>query len=306
MSYKPINLTMKFLITGATGFVGSAVVDELLAAGHSVVGLARSDASAALLQAKGVQVLRGTLADHSVLKQGASECEGVAHLAFDHDFAKFAENAVEERAAIEALASALEGTNKPLVVTSGTMAMVRENLVGSEDTPVDMESPMKIRTATETVVLALAARGIRSSVVRLAPSVHGDGDRGFVYRISAAAKEHGESLYIGQGSNCWPAVHRRDAARLYRLALEKGVAGSRYHAVGEEAVPTRAIAEAIGQSLQVPVVSKTVQDAVQRLGFVGYPFAADSRASSTKTQQELGWTPREATLLEDIGKGVYN
>lgn len=297
---------MRVFVTGATGFIGQAVVQELLDAGHSVVGLARSDTSAEALKSKGVAVIRGSLEDLEAIKQGASESDGVINLAFNHDFTKFAENVKVEYTAIMAMSDILAGSNRPLVLASGTMMLPKGELA-TEDSRPDMNSPVNVRAATEKELDTLASRGVRASAIRLAPTVHGDGDHGFIHRITQVASAKGESIYIGEGFNRWPAVHRRDAARLFRLALEKGVAGTRYHAVAEEGVEWKDIAEAIGKAAAIPTVSKTFEQAMAHFdgSFIGLVVSADNPSSSKKTQEQLGWTPTGPTLLTDIKAGVY-
>lgn len=297
---------MRVFVTGATGFIGQAVVQELLDAGHTVVGLARSEASAAALKAKGVAVIQGSLEDIEAVKKGASESDGVINLAFNHDFTKFAENAKIEHAAVTAMGEVLAESNRPIVLASGTMMLPKGELV-TEDTGPDLNSPVNVRAATEQKVATLAAQGIRASAVRLAPTVHGDNDHGFIYLITQVARAKGESIYIGEGLNRWPAVHRHDAARLFRLALEKGVAGTRYHAVGEEGLNMKDIAEAIGKSAGIPTSSKTSEQAAAHFdgGFMGFVVGADNPSSSKKTQEQLGWSPTGPTLLTDINAGVY-
>ncbi|KAJ5627949.1 hypothetical protein N7490_010177 [Penicillium lividum] len=297
---------MHVFVTGATGFVGQAVVQELLDAGHTVTGLARSEASASALQQKGVAVVHGSLGDIDCLKNAALKADGVIHLAFDHDFTKFAENAQAERAAIFAMIDALAGSNKPLVFTSGTMALVKGEM-GTENSTAETNTPFSARTATEQEVLDLSTKGVRVSCVRLSVTTHGDEDKGFVWQIAEFARANGQSVYVGNGLNRWPAVHRRDAARLFRLALEKGAAGNRYHAVAEEGIPMKDIAEAIGKSTGLPTVSQDFEAASKHFaGFLVYPVSADNPASSKKTREELGWSPSEPSLLADIEAGVYN
>jgi nucleoside-diphosphate-sugar epimerase len=291
---------MRVFITGATGFVGSAVVQELLTHGHRVIGLARSGASASALERAGAGVHRGSLADLDSLKGGASEADGIIHCAFEHDFSNFAESARAEQAAIEALGSALVGSDRPLVVTGGTIGLTLGRLLTEEDV-----GSSAIPRKSQEVAFSLAERGVRASVVRLSPSVHGDGDHGMVPSLIKSAREKGFATYVGAGDNRWSAVHRLDAARLYRLALEKGTAGARYHAVGEEGVPIRAIAEAIGRRLGVPAVSKSPEEAASILGFIGHVLAMDGPASNALTRARLGWAPTERGLLEDIEKGTY-
>lgn len=297
---------MHVFVTGATGFVGQAVVQELLDAGHTVSGLARSEASAQALQDKGVNVVRGSLEDIDCLKSAASKSDGVIHLAFNHDFTKFAENALAERTAVLAIIDALAGSNKPLVFTSGTMSLVKGK-VGTEDSPAEANTPFSARTQTEQTLLDLSSKGVRVSCVRLSPTTHGDGDKGFVWMMAEFARANGQSVYVDDGLNRWPAVHRRDAARLFHLALEKGVAGRRYHAVAEEGVLMKDIAGAIGKATGLPTVSQNYEAASKHFaGFLVNPVMADNPASSKQTQEQLGWSPSERTILADIEGGVYN
>ncbi len=286
---------MRVFVTGATGFVGSAVVRELIGAGHHVLGLARSDAGAASLAAAGVDVLRGSLEDVESLKRGAAAADGVIHTAFIHDFTTFAANAEIDKIAIAAMADTLAGTDKPLLVTSGCLGLPTE----------DATPPVGFPRKSEEAGLAAAAKGIRAMVIRLPPSVHGDGDHGFVPALIELAREKGFSMYVGEGANPWSAVHRLDAAKLYRLALEKGVAGARYHGIGDEGIPTRELAEIIGKRLNVPAVSKTPEEATQLLGFIGHVLALGGRTSSAQTRERLGWKPIEPGLVADLEHGRY-
>jgi nucleoside-diphosphate-sugar epimerase len=295
---------MRVFVTGASGFVGSAVVPELLAAGHQVVGLARSDDSAAAIGAAGAEVHRGDLDDLDALQAAARSADGVVHLAFVHDFANLAASGQTDLRAIEALGSALEGSGRPLVVTSGT-ALVAHGRVATERDAADPASPGSHRVASEQAALALADRGVRSSIVRLPPTVHGDGDHGFVPFLIEIARRTGVSGYVGDGSNRWATVHRLDAARLFRLAVESAPAGSVVHAVGEEGVPTRGIAEATGRGLDVPVRPFASEDAAEHFGWLAAFFGADVPASSTLTRELLGWKPTHAGLLEDLEAGRY-
>lgn len=293
---------MKVFVTGATGFVGSAVVQELISEGHQVLGLTRSDAGAKSLAALGAQVQRGDLTDLESLRNGAAMSDGVIHTAFNHDFSNYAAAAQMDTQAIEALGGALAGSDRRLIVTSGTLVLQRKGeLMTEEDTP-NPAFPRK----SEDAVLAVSSRGVNVSVVRLSPSVHGDGDHGFVPRLIAIAREKGVSAYIGDGLNRWPAVHRLDAARLYRLALEKGPAGSNhYHGVAEEGIATRDIAQVIGRQLNLPVVSKSPEEAAGHFTWLSHFFAMDGAASSKRTQQQLGWKPMQVGLIADLEHGRY-
>jgi len=293
---------MKVFITGATGFVGSAVVQELISAGHKVLGLTRSDAGAKSLAALGAQVQRSDLTDLESLRNGAAMSDGVIHTAFNHDFSNYAAAAQMDTQAIEALGGALDGSDRPLVVTSGTLVLQRKGPLATEDDTPDPAFPRK----SEDAGLAVSSRGVNVSIVRLPPSVHADGDHGFVPRLIAIAREKGVSAYIGDGLNRWPAVHRLDAARLYRLALEKGPPGiNHYHGVADEGIATRDIAHVIGWELNLPVVSKSTEEAGGHFSWLSHFFAMDGSASSKRTQEELGWKPSQVGLIADLEHGRY-
>jgi len=295
---------MRVFVTGATGFVGSAIVKELLSAGHQVLGLARSDASAAALAQTGAEVHRGTLEDLDSLRSAASTCDGVIHTAFIHDFSNIAASGVVDLHAIEAMGDVLVGSNKPLITTTGA-ALVAPGCLTTEDMHSDPNAPIRHRHASDKATIALASRGVRSALVRLPPTVHGDGDHGFVPMLINIAREKGSSAYQGDGENRWPAVHRLDAATLYRLVLEKGTAGKNYHAIAEQGVPTRKIAEMIGQRLNLPVVSKSGAQYAEHFGWLGNFFAIDCPCSSEKTKAELGWKPLHRDLIDDLEQGTY-
>jgi nucleoside-diphosphate-sugar epimerase len=290
---------MRIFVTGASGFVGSAVVRELLRAGHQVVGLARSDASASAVKVAGAEVQRGDLADLDVLRHGASSSDGVIHLGFIHDFANFAMAAERDRAAIQAMAAALAGSNRPLVVTSGTLGAGAPGTLGTEDDPGDAT-----RRFSESALDA-APPGVRRVVVRLPPTVHGDGDHGFVPQLIQIAREKGISGYPGQGTNRWSAVHRLDAATLFRLGIEAAPAGARLHAAAEEAIPSRRIAEAIGTKLGVPVQPIPSERVIEHFGWLGAFFSIDKPASSAKTRDLVGWKPTQIGLIQDLEQGTY-
>ncbi len=292
---------MRIFVTGATGFIGSAIVQELIGAGHQVLGLARSDAGAASLAAAGADVHRGSLEDLESLRSGAAGADGVIHTAFIHDFSNYAPAAETDRRAIATLGAALAGSDRPMIVTSGTLLLQRNGPLATEDDATDSTFPRK----SEEALLEIASRGVRVAVVRLPPSVHGDGDHGFVPRLIAIAREKGVSAYVGDGQNRWPAVHRLDAAHLYRLALEKGRTGARYHGVADEGVPFQEIADVIGRRLNVPVVSKSLAEAADHFGWIGHFARIDCPASSAQTRDRLGWRATRPSLIADIDRPSY-
>ncbi|WP_063683764.1 SDR family oxidoreductase [Bradyrhizobium stylosanthis] len=291
---------MRVFVTGATGFVGSAVVADLIANGHRVTGLARTDAGAAALAAMGAAVHRGSLEDHASLRSGAAASDGVLHLAFNHDFSKFADNCELDRQAILALGDELKSSERPLLVTSG-VALLAPGRLATEDDAAARHFPR----VSEATAEDLMQQGVRAGIVRLPPTTHGESDHGFVPRLIAIAREKGAAAYIGDGNNRWPAAHRFDAARVYRMALEQGASARRYHAVAEEGVPFKAIAEVIGKRLGVPVVSKSADEAEAHFGWFARFAAVDVPTSSAKTRAALGWAPKEKGLIEDLDQPYY-
>jgi nucleoside-diphosphate-sugar epimerase len=292
---------MRVFVTGASGWVGSALVPQLIEAGHEVLGLARSDESAAALRDAGADVHRGSLDEPTSLRAGAAEADGVVHLAFIHDFSRFEASVRADLAAIETMGEVLEGSNRPLVIASGVLALTDKDVATEEDPP----HPEFPRSRAAAVTLELADRGVRSSVVRLPPTVHGQGDTGFVPTLIEIARQRGVSGYVGDGANRWPAVHRLDAAQVFLLALENAPAGSVWHAVAEEGVATRSIAEVIGRHLEIPLVSVPPDTAAEHFDWLGLFFAADVAASSSQTRERLGWQPTHPALLEDLDAGHY-
>jgi nucleoside-diphosphate-sugar epimerase len=295
---------MRVFVTGATGFVGSAVVNELMGAGHQVVGLARSDAGAASLLAVGAAVHRGSLEDLESLRRGAASADGVIHTAFIHDFSQFKANCETDRRVIEALGAVLAGSDRPLIITSGT-GLLSLGRPATEDDAAPSGTNVVPRVASEEAAAVVVARGVRIAVVRLPPSVHGDGDHGFVPMLIAVARDKGISVHVGDGLNRWPAVHRLDAAHLYRLALEQGRASDRFHGVGEEGVPFKSIAGVIGRRLNIPVVSQSPEEAAAHFGWFAHFAGMDSPASSAKTQQRLGWRATQRGLIADLDRAAY-
>jgi nucleoside-diphosphate-sugar epimerase len=304
---------MKVFVTGASGWIGSAVVPELIGAGHQVVGLARTDAAAAALTAAGATVEHGTLDDLDVLRSAAAASDGVIHLAFKHELAfsgDFQGAADADRLAVETFGEALAGSDRPFVIASGILGLSPGRVATELDGHAGASALAAFgagpstRAATSEFVLSLASRGVRSSIVRLAPTVHGDGDHGFVATLVDIAREKGAAGYIGDGANRWPAVHRSDAARLFHLALEQAPPGSTLHGIAEEGVPIRAIAEVIGKHLDIPVVSIAAEDAAHFSWLAGF-IGTDSPASNTLTRELLGWQPTGPGLIDDLEQGHY-
>jgi nucleoside-diphosphate-sugar epimerase len=293
--------TMRVFVTGASGWIGSAVVPELLAAGHEVVGLARSDQAAAAVAATGASVLRGSLDDLEVLRAGAADSDGVIHLGFKHDFSDMAGAGRTERAAVETMLTALEGTDRPFLFASG-VAFPAPGPVLTERDPAPWSGPDSPRGGAEQLAFSFVPRGVRPVSLRFSPTVHGPGDHGFTARLVQVARERGTAGYVGDGANRWPAVHRADAARLVRLALEQAPAGTVLHAVVDEGIAVRTLAEALGQRLDLPAVSV----GPERLGFFGMTQTFDHLTSADRTRQLLGWAPTRPGLLEDIAAGHYD
>jgi nucleoside-diphosphate-sugar epimerase len=295
-------IIMRIFVTGASGWIGSAVVPALLDGGHHVLGMARTDAGAAAVAALGAEPWRGDLDHPETLQAGAAASEGVIHLAYDHDFSRMAEAADKDLAAINAIGEALAGTGHPLLIASGTVGLAPGRVATEHDTPDLVAHP---RIAGAQATLALAARGVRGIVMRFPPTVHGPGDHGFIATLVDIARERGVSAYVGDGSNRWPAVHRLDAADLVRLAIEQAPAGTSLHATAEDGIPAIVIAEAIGRSLGLPVASVAAEDAAEHFGWIGRFFGTDAAASSSFTRDLLGWEPTRAGLIDDITAGHY-
>ena len=295
---------MRVFVTGASGFVGSAIVKELLTSGHQVLGLARSDSSAQKIINAGATVHRGDLDDLASLQQGAAGCDAVIHTGFNHDFSKFKANCEADRQVIGALATVLKGTDRPLIITSG-IGLINNGRIATEDDAPPVSSDVMPRVATEEAATAAAADGTKVYIVRLPPTTHGEGDHGFVPMIINIAKTKGESAYIGEGKNPWPAVHRFDAAVLYRLIAEQQPQQQVYHAVAEEGIPFKDIAEAIGQGLHLPTSGKSGKDAEEHFGWFAHFASLGCPASSAKTRHTLSWQPIHPTLLEDLATASY-
>jgi nucleoside-diphosphate-sugar epimerase len=293
---------MRIFITGASGWIGSAVIPELLDAGHQVLGLARSDAAAARVTALGADVQRGDLDDLDGLRTAAAGSDGVVHLGYNHDFSRMGAAAQTDRAAIDAFGEVLADSDRPLVIASGVLGLAAGRVATEADDPAETGHP---RIASAAAALAFADRGVRSVVVRFAPTVHGEGDHGFMAVLTDIARRHGASAYIGDGTSAWPAVHRLDAGSLVARAVDHAPAGSVLHATAEDGVRSREIAEAIGRGLGVPVTSIAAEQAAEHFGWIGPFFGTDSRASSEQTQKLLGWHPTHPGLIADLDAGYY-
>ncbi|OCL14733.1 putative NAD dependent epimerase/dehydratase [Glonium stellatum] len=297
---------MKVFVTGATGFIGQVTVEELVCHGHQVVGLARSDSSAENIKQAGAEVHRGDIEDIESLRAGAKAADGVVHLAFIHDFSDLVRSFAIDRTAIEAMVHAMVGTGKPMVIASGTM-MLSKGKLGMEDDHAEEDTIFAERAKADELLKAMSKdNDIRGISIRLPPTVHGIGDKAYVPMLVSMARKNGCAIYIGNGSQRWSAVHRKDAAVLFRLALEKGAAGATYHGVSEEGVKVKDIVDIIGKHLQLPVVSQSDKEAEQTLGFIAQVVSADNPISSEKTRKELGWEPRQPHLLPDIEANYFS
>jgi nucleoside-diphosphate-sugar epimerase len=296
---------MRVFVTGASGWIGSAVVDELLAAGHAVTGLARSDASAAALEVKGARVLRGDLDDLDGIRAGAEDAEAVIHLANKHDWSDMAASNAAERAATQTIGDALVDTGRPFLIASG-LAALAQGRPATEADPSPFHGADSPRGGSENLALEFVDRGVHAVSLRFSPTVHGTGDHGFIAYLTGVARDKGVAGYPGEGTNRWAAVHRSDAARMVVLGLEKAPAGARLHAVAEEGVSTREIAQAIGEAFDLPVASIGPDDVADHFGWIGGFFGMNMSASSAATRELLGWTPTGPTLVEDLGAGAYS
>ena len=293
---------MRIFITGASGWIGSATAHELIESGHQVLGLARSNASAGVIEAYGGEVLRGDLEDLDSLRAGAAVTDGVVHMGYNHDFSQMGAAAQTDLAAINAFGEVLAGTDRPLVIAGGTLGLAPGRVGTEKDNP---PAGMHPRTTNSDATLALAHRGVRSMVARFAPTVHGPGDHGFIARLVAIARAQGVSGYVGDGSHRWSAIHRLDAGRLVSLAVQNAPAGTVLHAIAEEGVTTRDIAEAIGRGLGLPTVSVPASEAMDHFDWLGRFFGADAPASNTITRELLGWAPTHQGLIADLDAGYY-
>jgi nucleoside-diphosphate-sugar epimerase len=293
---------MRVFVTGATGWVGSAVVEELVATGHKVLGLCRSDDKVAALEAAGAEVYRGSLEDLHSLREGATQADGVIHTAFNHDFSRVAENGAQEQRAIEAIGAVLAGSDRPFVITSG-IALLAPGGIATEESLLSLNTSFPRNP--EALIETLTTQRVRASAVRLPPSVHGHGDHGFVPRVIGFAREKGVSPYVGEGLNRWPTVHRLDAARVYRLALERAAEGGPFHAVADEGVPFKQIAEVIGRRLKVPVIALSPEEAEAHFGWFARFAGIDCPASSQRTRSLLGWVPEQPGLIADLDHPAY-
>jgi len=297
---------MLVFVTGAAGYIGRAVVQELLSHGHQVLGLARNDANAETLTKAGATPHHGDLEDIESLKRGAKKADGVIHLAFIHNFEDFVHSCTADTAAIEAMGEVLAGTGKPLVIASGTMGCPK-GVLATEDTEPERNTPFGMRALSADAVYRISKeKGVRGSVIRLPPTTHGEEDKGMIPSIVGMLAKKGTLVYIGDGENRWPTVHRLDAAVLFRLALEKGTAGATYNAVAEQGVPMKRIMEVAGKRLQLPVESSSAEDVVKGIGLFGHILGADNPTSGEKTQRELGWAPKQIELLEDLQANYFD
>ncbi|CAF9925068.1 hypothetical protein IMSHALPRED_006367 [Imshaugia aleurites] len=297
---------MRVFVTGAAGFIGRATTQELVKNGHQVLGLARNDAHVEAVTKAGAEPHKGDLKDIESLKSGAKAADGVIHLAFIHDFQDFAGACATDRAAIEAMGEALAGTGKPLVIASGTLGL-SEGTLATEDSEPERIPPLADRAMSADLIYALSKdKQVRGSVIRLPPTVHGAGDGGFIPTLSNMYRKKGSVIYVGDGSARWPAVHRHDAAVLFRLAVEKGTAGATYHAIAEQGVPMKEITTMVGKHLQLPVESQSVEEAMGTVGFFAHLISRDNPTSSEKTQKELGWHPTQPGLLADMEANYFS
>jgi len=294
---------MRVFVTGATGFIGSAIVQELISNGHQVIGLARSEKAAKSLIAAGTEVHKGDLEDLESLRKGAAAADAVIHTGFNHDFSKFKDNCEKDRSVIEALSSVLAGSDRQLIITSAIGILPKGHIVTEETMPVSGPNANP-RIASEEAAASALAHGVKVSIVRLPPSVHGEGDHGFVSNLIGIASATGVSAFVGEGNNFWPAIHRLDAAHLFRLVLENGSSGV-YHAVAEEGVPFREMVSVIGRRLSIPVVSKTLEEANNHFTWFTHFAMMDISASSHLTQKQLGWNPTQFGLMEDLDSTHY-